>query len=196
LPRDSTNPDTRAPRPVGHRRATLPACNNSRRVNGTTTWSRHEYRQWRRHRCRRGSREERRPSPGTTPSPLLLHQVWQQRRREQIPCGNTDNTEEKDPKSPPPERTQTAQWRAQTRTRERRQDLDGDQDGAARAVAGAKRTRRKQTKKRDKIVTPGQNRWGYLGKDSRPKACNPKYGEAGASPVRGISTGLSPCQCQ
>jgi len=61
-------------------------------------------------------------------------------------------------------------------------------------VAAAKRTRRKQTKKRDEIVTPGPNRWGYLGKDSRPIARNPKYGEAGASPVRGISTGLSPCQ--
>jgi len=82
------------------------------------------------------------------------------------------------------------------RTRERRQDLDGEQDGAVRAMAGAKRTRRKQTKKRDEIVTPGPNRGGCLGKDSRPIARNPKYGEAGASPVRGISTGLSPCQLQ
>jgi len=196
LSRDSTNPDTRAPRPVGHRRATPTACNDSRRVTGTTKWSRHEYRQWRPHSCRRGTRKKRRPSPGTKPSPVLLHQVWQQRRRDQIPRGNTDNTEEKDPKGPPPERTQTAQRRALTRTRERRQDLDGEQDGAARAVAGAKRTRRKQTKKRDEIVTPGQNRGGYLRKDSRPKARNPKYGEAGASPVRGISTGLSPCQLQ
>ena len=31
--------------------------------------------------------------------------LWQQRRREQIPRGNTDNTEEKDPKGRPPERT-------------------------------------------------------------------------------------------
>jgi len=56
-------------------------------------------------------------------------------------------------------------------------------------VAGAKRARRKQTKKRDEIVTPGPNRGGgYFGKDSRPIARNPKYGEAGASPVSGIST--------
>jgi len=118
--------------------------------------------------------------------------VWQQRRREQIPCGNTDKIEEKDPKGRPPERTSTAQRRARARTRERRQDIDGEEDGAARAVAGAKRARRKQTKKRDEMVTPGPNRGGYLGKDSRPIARNPKYGEAGASPVRGISTGLSP----
>ena len=63
-------------------------------------------------------------------------------------------------------------------------------------MAGSKRARRKQTKKRDEIVTPGPNRGGYLGKDSRPIARNPKYGEAGASPVRGISTGLSPCELQ
>jgi len=31
--------------------------------------------------------------------------LWQQRRREQIPRSNTDNTEEKDPKGRPPERT-------------------------------------------------------------------------------------------
>jgi len=49
---------------------------------------------------------------------------------------------------------------------------------------------------RDEIVTPGPNTGGYLGKDSRPIARNPKYGEAGASPVMGISTGLSPCQLQ
>ena len=36
---------------------------------------------------------------------LLRHPVWQQRRREQIPRSNTDNTEEKDPKGRPPERT-------------------------------------------------------------------------------------------
>jgi len=95
---DSTNPDTTAPRPAGHRRATPPACNNSRRVTGTTEWSRHVHRQWRPRRCRRGSRVERRPSTGTPPSPLLVHQVWQQTRREQIPCSNTDNTIEKDPK--------------------------------------------------------------------------------------------------
>jgi len=63
-------------------------------------------------------------------------------------------------------------------------------------VAGAKESRRKQTKKRDEMVTPGPNRGGYLGKDSRPIARNPKYGEAGSSPVRGISTGPSPCQLQ
>jgi len=63
-------------------------------------------------------------------------------------------------------------------------------------VAGAKRTRRKQTKKRDEIVTPGPNRGGYLGTDSRPIARNPRYGEASASPGMGISTGLSPCQLQ
>ena len=96
----------------------------------------------------------------------------------------------------PPPQLQTAQRRARARTRERRQDLDGEQDGAARAVAGAEESRRKQTRKRDEIVTPGPNRGGYLGKDSRPIARNPKYGEAGASPVRGISTGLSPCQLQ
>ena len=55
-------------------------------------------------------------------------------------------------------------------------------------MAGAKITRRKQTEKRDEIVTPGPNRGGYLGKDSRPIDRNPKYGEAGASSVRGIST--------
>ena len=65
-------------------------------------------------------------------------------------------------------------------------------------MAGARITRRKQTKKRDEIVTPGPNRGGggYLRKDSRPITRNPKYGEAGASPVRGISTGLCPCQLQ
>jgi len=31
--------------------------------------------------------------------------LWQQRRREEIPCSNTDITEEKDPKGRPPERT-------------------------------------------------------------------------------------------
>jgi len=160
LSRDSTNPDTTAPRPVGHRQATPPACNNSRRVTGTTKWSRYEYRQWCPHRCRRGSREKRRSSPGTTPSPLMLHQVWQQRRREKILWGNTDNTEEKDPKGRPPERTETAKRRAKARTRKRRQDFNGKQDVAARAVAGAKRTRQKQTKKRHKIVTPGPNRGG------------------------------------
>jgi len=41
--------------------------------------------------------EHKRPAaPGT---------LWQQRRRVQIPCGNTDYTEEKDPKGRPPERT-------------------------------------------------------------------------------------------
>ena len=51
-------------------------------------------------------------------------------------------------------------------------------------------------KKRDEIVTPGPTTGGYLGKDNRPIARNPKYGEAGASPVRGIRNGLSPCQLQ
>ena len=69
LSRDSTNPNTTAPRPVGHRRATPPASSNSRRVTETTESSRHEYRQWRPHRCRRGSREEKSPSTGSTPSP-------------------------------------------------------------------------------------------------------------------------------
>ena len=105
LSRDSTNPDTTAPRPVGHRRATPPACNNSRRVTLTTEWSRDVHRQWRPHRCHWGSREERRPSAGTTPSLLLLHQVWQQRRREQIPCSDTDSTKENDPKGRPTEET-------------------------------------------------------------------------------------------
>jgi len=122
--------------------------------------------------------------------------AWHQRRREQIPCGNTDNTEEKDPKGRLPERTETAQRRAKARNRERRQDLDGEQDEAARAVAGAKITRRKQTKKRGEKVTPGPNRGGYFGKDSRPIARNPKYGEAGARPVRAVSAGLSLCQLQ
>ena len=40
------------------------------------------------------------PPPPRAPPPL-----WQQRRREQIPRSNTDNTEEKDPKGRPPERT-------------------------------------------------------------------------------------------
>jgi len=31
--------------------------------------------------------------------------LWQQRRREQIPCTNTDITKEKDPKGQPSERT-------------------------------------------------------------------------------------------
>jgi len=96
----------------------------------------------------------------------------------------------------PPERTWTTQRRAKARTRERRQDLDGEKDKAERAVAGAKITRRKQTKKRDEIVSRGPNKGGYLEKDSRLIARNPKYGEAGASPVRSISTGLSPCQLQ
>jgi len=122
--------------------------------------------------------------------------MWQQQRREQIPCGNTDNTEEKDPKGRPHERTWTAQRRTKARTRERRQELDGEQDGAARAVAGAEITRRKQTKKRDEIVTPGPSRGGYLGKGSRPIAGNPKYGEAGARPFRGISTGFGTGQLQ
>jgi len=105
MSRDSANPDTTAPRPVGHRRATPPACNNSRRVTGTTEWSLQVHRQGRPHRCRRGSREERRPSEGTTPSPLLLHQVWQHRRREQVPSSDTDSTKEKDPKGLPTKRT-------------------------------------------------------------------------------------------
>ena len=63
-------------------------------------------------------------------------------------------------------------------------------------MAGAKESRRKQTKKRDEIETSGRNRGDYLGKDRRPIARNPKYGEAGANPVRGISTGLSPCPLQ
>jgi len=57
--------------------------------------------------------------------------------------------------------------------------------------------RRKQTKKRAKIVTPGPNRErGYCGRDSRPIARNPKYGETNASPGRGTSIGLSPGQLQ
>jgi len=71
------------------------------------------------------------------------------------------------------------------RTRERRQDLDCEQEEAARAVAGPRITRRKQAKKRDEIVTQGPNLGGYLEKDSRPIARNPKYGEAGASRGRG-----------
>jgi len=45
-------------------------------------------------------RLESRNSVADQPQPL-----WQQRRREQIPRGNTENTEEKDPKGRPPERT-------------------------------------------------------------------------------------------
>jgi len=42
---------------------------------------------------------------GWSPTRARTRLVWQQRRREQIPRGNTDNTEEKDPKGRPPERT-------------------------------------------------------------------------------------------
>ena len=63
-------------------------------------------------------------------------------------------------------------------------------------MAGARITGQKQTKKRDEIVTAGPNSGGYLGKDSRPIARNPKDGETGASPGRGLSTGLRPGQLQ
>ena len=52
-------------------------------------------------------------------------------------------------------------------------------------MAGPRITRRKQAKKRDEIVTQGPNLGGYLGKDSRPIARSPNYGEAGASRGRG-----------
>jgi len=65
-------------------------------------------------------------------------------------------------------------------------------------VAGASITRRKQTKKKDEIVSPGPSRGGggNLGRASRPRARNPKYGGTGATPGGGMSTGLSPGQSQ
>ena len=63
-------------------------------------------------------------------------------------------------------------------------------------MAGARITRRKQTKKRDEIVTSGPKRGGYLRRDSSPIARNPKYGETGGSPGRCLCTGLSRGQLQ
>ena len=63
-------------------------------------------------------------------------------------------------------------------------------------MAGVLITRQKHRKKRDEIVTPGPNMGGYLGRDSRPIARSPKYGETDATPGMGKSTELCPFQIQ